>query len=78
MVTLVTLYVLFYGVDNGLWVYTLTVQQTMGSSLISDLRIFFASLYAAVSPIIIIVSNRKVNRQLGCGKTLSDPVQPKI
>nr|AEQ93192.1 V1R pheromone receptor-like protein 1 [Paramisgurnus dabryanus] len=81
VVTLVTLYVLFYGVDNGLWVYTLTVQQTMGSSLISDLRIFFASLYAAVSPIIVIISNRKVNGQLACGnrpKTLSDPIQPKV
>uniref|UniRef100_A0A8C1P5N2 Vomeronasal type-1 receptor n=1 Tax=Cyprinus carpio TaxID=7962 RepID=A0A8C1P5N2_CYPCA len=64
VITLVTLYVLFYGVDNGLWVYTLTVPQTLGSSLISDLRIFFSSLYAAVSPIVIIVSNRKVNKQL--------------
>lgn len=81
VVTLVTLYVLFYGVDNGLWVYTLTVQQTMSSSLISDLRIFFSSLYAAISPIIIIASNKKVNRQLTCGngpKALSEPVQPKV
>ncbi|XP_056613985.1 olfactory receptor class A-like protein 1 [Triplophysa dalaica] len=66
VVTLVMLYVLFYGVDNGLWVYTLTVQQTLSSSLISDLRIFFSSLYAAVSPVIIIASNKKVNKQLMC------------
>ncbi|KAI2647861.1 vomeronasal type-1 receptor 1-like protein [Labeo rohita] len=79
VVTLVTLYVLFYGVDNGLWVYTLTVPQTLGSSLVSDLRIFFSSLYAAVSPVVIIVSNKKVNKQLNCGKepkTLSDAAQP--
>ncbi|XP_051764039.1 olfactory receptor class A-like protein 1 [Ctenopharyngodon idella] len=63
VVTLVTLYVLFYGVDNGLWVYTLTVPQTLGSSLISDLRIFFSSLYAAVSPLVIIVSNKKVSQR---------------
>ncbi|XP_030634233.1 olfactory receptor class A related 2 [Chanos chanos] len=67
VVTLVTLYVLFYGIDNGLWVYTLTVNQTMSSSLISDLRVFFSSLYAAVSPIVIVVSNKKVNKQLKCG-----------
>ncbi len=80
VVTLVSLYLLFYGVDNGLWVYTLTVPQTLGSSLVSDLRIFFSSLYAAVSPVVIIVSNRKVNKQLSCGKepkTISDAAQPK-
>lgn len=66
VVALVTLYVVLYGVDNGIWVYTLTVQTTMKSSLMSDLRIFFSSLYAALSPLVIIVSNRKVNGQLRC------------
>lgn len=66
VVALVTLYVVLYGVDNGLWVYTLTVRKTMRSSLISDLRIFFSSLYAALSPVIIIASNRKVNGRLRC------------
>lgn len=66
VVTLVSLYVFLYGVDNGLWVYTLTVRETMRSSLISDLRIFFSSLYAALSPIVIIISNRKVKSILRC------------
>ncbi|XP_058488148.1 olfactory receptor class A-like protein 1 [Solea solea] len=66
VVALVTLYVVLYGVDNGLWVYTLTVRKTMTTSLISDLRIFFSSLYAALSPVVIIASNRKVNSRLGC------------
>ncbi|XP_031157849.1 olfactory receptor class A-like protein 1 [Sander lucioperca] len=66
VVALVTLYVILYGVDNGLWVYTLTVRKTMTSSLISDLRIFFSSLYAALSPVVIIASNRKVNGRLRC------------
>lgn len=66
VVALVTLYVVLYGVDNGLWVYTLTVRKTMRSPLISDLRMFFSSLYAALSPVIIIVSNRKVNGRLKC------------
>lgn len=64
VVVLVTMYVILYGVDNGLWVYTLTVKKTLSSSFISDLRIFFASLYSALSPLIIIVSNRKVNNRL--------------
>ncbi|TTV91458.1 Vomeronasal type-1 receptor 2 [Bagarius yarrelli] len=67
VVTLVTLYVVLYGVDNGLWVYTLMVKQTMSSALISDLRIFFSSLYASMSPVVIIVSNKKVNKHLRCG-----------
>ncbi|CAL8382074.1 unnamed protein product [Boreogadus saida] len=67
VVALVTLYVGLYGVDNGLWVHTLTVRRTMGSSLVSDLRIFFSSLYAALSPAVVIATNRKVQRRLGCG-----------
>ncbi|XP_041836756.1 olfactory receptor class A-like protein 1 [Melanotaenia boesemani] len=66
VVVLVTMYVILYGVDNGLWVYTLTVKTTMSSSLISDLRVFFASLYSALSPLVIIASNRKVNSNLRC------------
>uniref|UniRef100_A0A665XF10 Vomeronasal type-1 receptor n=1 Tax=Echeneis naucrates TaxID=173247 RepID=A0A665XF10_ECHNA len=54
VVMLVSLYVVLYGVDNGLWVYTLTVRRTMSSSFISDLRIFFSSLYAALSPVMFI------------------------
>ncbi|KAM9859299.1 olfactory receptor class A related 2 [Aulostomus maculatus] len=66
VVALVTLYVILYGVDNGIWVYTLTVRKTMRSSLLSDLRIFFSSLYAALSPLVIILYNRKVNSRLRC------------
>lgn len=76
VVALVTLYVVLYGVDNGLWVYTLTVRKTMRSPLISDLRIFFSSLYAALSPVIIIVSNRKVNGRLKCA-VQEKPIQEK-
>lgn len=76
MVALVTLYVVLYGVDNGLWVYTLTVRRTMRSPLISDLRIFFSLLYAVLSPVIIIASNRKVNGQLKCAMK-EKPIQDK-
>lgn len=62
----VTLHVVLCGVNNGLWVYTPTVRQTTRSPLISDLRIFFTLLCAALSPVIIIASNRKVNGRLKC------------
>lgn len=76
VVALVSMYVVLYGLDNGLWVYTLTVRKTMRSPLISDLRIFFSSLYAALSPAIIIASNRKVNGRLKC--TIREkPIQEK-
>ncbi|XP_068170756.1 olfactory receptor class A related 2 [Antennarius striatus] len=71
VVALVTLYVVVYGIDNGLWVYTLTVRKTMRSPLISDLRIFFSSLYAVLSPVVIIASNRKVNGRLRCRMQLT-------
>lgn len=32
----------------------------------SDLRVFFTSLHAALSPLVIIASNRKVNGRLRC------------
>uniref|UniRef100_A0A3Q3IEX0 Vomeronasal type-1 receptor n=1 Tax=Monopterus albus TaxID=43700 RepID=A0A3Q3IEX0_MONAL len=51
--------------DNGLGVYTITVR-TLSSSLLSDLCVFFSSLYAALSPVVIIASNRKVNARLRC------------
>lgn len=76
VVALVTLYVVLYGVDNGIWIYTLTVRKAMASSLISDLRIFFSSLYAALSPVVIIASNRKVNGMLRCD-VKRKPVQEK-
>ncbi|NP_001091865.1 olfactory receptor class A related 2 [Danio rerio] len=64
VVTLVSLYLLVFGLDNGLWVYTLTVSHTLSSALITDLRLFFTSLYTAVSPLLILVSNTR----LRCGK----------
>ena len=70
-----TLYVVLYGVDNGLWVHTLTVRHTMGSSLVSDLRIFFSSLYAALSPLVIIGTNRKLLSRLRCGRREKHPAE---
>ncbi|XP_066527843.1 olfactory receptor class A related 2 [Hoplias malabaricus] len=76
VVTLVLLYLLMYGVDNGLWVYTLSVKQTLSSALVSDLRIFFSSLFAAISPIVIIGSNKKLKKQLRGEREEKPPPAP--
>uniref|UniRef100_H3BH77 Vomeronasal type-1 receptor n=2 Tax=Latimeria chalumnae TaxID=7897 RepID=H3BH77_LATCH len=75
VITLVLLYVIFFGIDNVLWVYTLTIK-AMTTSVISDLRVFFSSLYAAVSPIVIIVSNKKVQKRLKCEREQQGSLAP--
>ncbi|KAM3932892.1 olfactory receptor class A-like protein 1 [Leptodactylus fuscus] len=61
---LVILYVIFFGIDNIIWIYMLTVSQVPPT--ITDMRVFFSSCYAALSPILIIISNRKIQNGLKC------------
>uniref|UniRef100_A0A8C4SVP9 Vomeronasal type-1 receptor n=1 Tax=Erpetoichthys calabaricus TaxID=27687 RepID=A0A8C4SVP9_ERPCA len=46
VVTLVILYVIFFGVDNAIWLYSLSTVRV--AVLLSDIRIFFATLYTSV------------------------------
>ncbi|XP_029429408.1 olfactory receptor class A-like protein 1 [Rhinatrema bivittatum] len=55
---LVLLYVIFFGIDNIIWIYMLTVTQV--PVLVTDMRVFFSSCYASFSPLIIIGSNRRI------------------
>uniref|UniRef100_H3BH61 Vomeronasal type-1 receptor n=1 Tax=Latimeria chalumnae TaxID=7897 RepID=H3BH61_LATCH len=64
VVTLVALYVIFFGVDNLIWIYSISISRV--SPMISDIRVFFSSLYATVSPIVIICSNKKIINKLYC------------
>ncbi|MGH0137398.1 UNVERIFIED_CONTAM: hypothetical protein FKN15_022496 [Acipenser sinensis] len=66
VVTFVTLFVVFFGVDNMTWVYTLYAHKVPAD--LNDVRVFFSSLYASVSPIVVIASNKKVNSKLQCTK----------
>ncbi|XP_053311865.1 olfactory receptor class A-like protein 1 [Spea bombifrons] len=61
---LVLLYVIFFGVDNIIWIYMLTVSQV--PSIVSDMRVFFSSCYASLSPILIILSNKKIRSSMKC------------
>uniref|UniRef100_A0A8C4XCN6 Vomeronasal type-1 receptor n=1 Tax=Erpetoichthys calabaricus TaxID=27687 RepID=A0A8C4XCN6_ERPCA len=57
VVTLVILYVIFFGVDNAIWLYSLSTVRV--AVLLSDIRIFFATLYTSVCPIVILLTNPK-------------------
>ncbi|XP_072268287.1 olfactory receptor class A-like protein 1 [Pyxicephalus adspersus] len=59
VIMLVVLYVLLFGLDNAMWVYTLTLSNV---SNMNDIRVFLASSYAALSPILIILTNPKLHR----------------
>ncbi|XP_075053909.1 olfactory receptor class A-like protein 1 [Mixophyes fleayi] len=61
---LVLLYVIFFGIDNIIWIYMLTVAQV--PSTITDMRVFFSSCYVTLSPILIIISNRKIQNAVMC------------
>ncbi|XP_043932215.1 olfactory receptor class A-like protein 1 [Protopterus annectens] len=64
VVILVTLYLVLFGLDNAIWMYTLSVSNV--APAVSDARVFFASLYTAVSPLVIIGTNRKIQQKLKC------------
>lgn len=64
VVTLVVLYVVFFGIDNVIWIYMLTVSKV--SPVVADMRVFFSSCYASFSPYFIISSNKKVKAKIMC------------
>nr|XP_055073323.1 olfactory receptor class A-like protein 1 [Misgurnus anguillicaudatus] len=61
---LVVLYAVFFGIDNVIWIYMLTVTQV--PPVVADMRVFFSSCYASLSPLLIISSNKKVKARMVC------------
>ncbi|KAG2468503.1 olfactory receptor class A-like protein 1 [Polypterus senegalus] len=66
VVTLVSLYTVFFGVDNFIWLYSLTVVRV--APLLSDVRVFFATIYTSVCPVVVIFTNPRVNSKLKFSK----------
>ncbi|KAM9799466.1 olfactory receptor class A-like protein 1 [Syngnathus typhle] len=64
VITLVVLYVFFFGIDNVIWIYMLTEAKV--SPVVADMRVFFSSCYAFLSPYFIIFSNKKVKNKIMC------------
>uniref|UniRef100_A0A3P8UDX6 Vomeronasal type-1 receptor n=1 Tax=Amphiprion percula TaxID=161767 RepID=A0A3P8UDX6_AMPPE len=71
VVTLVVLYVVFFGIDNMIWIYMLTVAKV--SPVVADMRVFFSSCYASLSPYFIISSNKKVKAKIVCAVEQDQP-----
>ncbi|XP_008277531.1 olfactory receptor class A-like protein 1 [Stegastes partitus] len=71
VVTLVVLYVVFFGIDNVIWLYMLTVAKV--SPVVADMRVFFSSCYASLSPYFIISSNKKVKAKIVCAAEQDQP-----
>nr|XP_057910497.1 olfactory receptor class A-like protein 1 [Doryrhamphus excisus] len=71
VVTLVVLYVLFFGIDNIIWIYMLT--ETKVSPVVADMRVFFSSCYASLSPYFIISSNKKIKTKILCAVEQDQP-----
>ncbi|XP_043931984.1 olfactory receptor class A-like protein 1 [Protopterus annectens] len=66
VVTLVSLYVLFFGIDNSVWFYQITSGQV--HPIISDVRYFFSLCYSSLFPFVIILLNKKIRNKLKCSK----------
>lgn len=64
VITLVTLYTVFFGIDNVIWIYMLTVDQV--PPVVADMRVWFSSCYACLSPFLIMTSNKKVKSRMIC------------
>lgn len=64
VVMLVVLYTVFFGIDNIIWIYMLTVTQV--PAVVADMRVFFSSCYATLSPFLMISSNKKLKEKMVC------------
>ncbi|XP_054640387.1 olfactory receptor class A-like protein 1 [Dunckerocampus dactyliophorus] len=71
VVTLVVLYVFFFGINNVIWIYMLT--ETKVPPVVADMRVFFSSCYASLSPYFIISSNKKVKAKILCAAEQDQP-----
>ncbi|XP_061749553.1 olfactory receptor class A-like protein 1 [Nerophis ophidion] len=71
VVTLVVLYVFFFGIDNVIWIYMLTEAKV--SPVVTDMKVFFSSCFAFLSPYFIISSNRKVKAKVLCAAEQDRP-----
>ncbi|XP_043932207.1 olfactory receptor class A-like protein 1 [Protopterus annectens] len=62
VIILVSVYIILFGIDNIMWIYSMTVSNV--ATAVPDVRAFLFVFYAAVSPIIIIGSNKKIQLTL--------------
>ncbi|XP_043932195.1 olfactory receptor class A-like protein 1 [Protopterus annectens] len=65
VVALVTMYVLFIGFENTIFLYQITVS-TYIHRVVSDVRHFFSACYATLFPTVVIMTNIRIKHALKC------------
>ncbi|XP_075471534.1 olfactory receptor class A-like protein 1 [Ascaphus truei] len=66
VILLVALYVALFGFDNCMWIYTLTLSNVTPD--MNDARIVLACSYSALSPVVIIATNPKLQKKVKCSQ----------
>ncbi|KAM4701916.1 olfactory receptor class A-like protein 1 [Discoglossus pictus] len=64
IILLVALYVFFFGLDNCILIYTIALKNQVSN--LNDSRAFLACSYSALSPIVIIATNPKLQSNVKC------------
>lgn len=64
VIGLLVMYLLSFGLDSVFWMVNLCVSPI--SLRFADARLFFDSCYSAISPLLIILTNRKIQAGLKC------------
>ncbi|MEE6466308.1 hypothetical protein FKM82_018916 [Ascaphus truei] len=62
IILLVAMYVALYGMDNSMWIYTLTMSNVNPD--VSDTRLFLAASFSVLSPFLIFATNAKLHQRL--------------
>ncbi|XP_056416665.1 olfactory receptor class A-like protein 1 [Hyla sarda] len=62
VILLVVLYVVLFGLDNSMWIYTLTMSGVSPET--NDARIMLSCSYSALSPFVIIATNQKLQQRV--------------
>ncbi|XP_056413922.1 olfactory receptor class A-like protein 1 [Hyla sarda] len=62
VILLVIMYVLLYGMDNTIWIYSLSM--TKVDPEINEIRVLFATSYSALNPFIFIATNPKLQQKI--------------
>ncbi|KAM9444273.1 olfactory receptor class A-like protein 1 [Clarias gariepinus] len=78
VIMLVVLYSVFFGIDNVIWIYMLTVAQVPAT--VVDMRAFFSACYATFSPMLMISTNKKIKTRMVCAageQSAEDSEKPK-
>ncbi|KAM4701912.1 olfactory receptor class A-like protein 1 [Discoglossus pictus] len=60
IILLTAMYVALFGMDNLMWIYTLTLSNV--SSVVNDTRLFLAASFAMLSPFLMFVTNPKLQQ----------------